>query len=117
MIKYLGESLFYCAPIFAPLMLVLLVKFFIPQMDLDETHVTFMIGVPIVRLFRQRQFPKMVFISSMMPRQSRQGKITASSASVETQATNVVERNIWLSDQGTRIYTMRAPQGMDSNLG
>ena len=64
MIKYVGESLFYLAPIFAPLILLLLVKFFVPQMDLDETHFTFMIGVPIIRLFRQREFPKIIFISS-----------------------------------------------------
>ena len=120
MIKYLGESLFYLAPIFAPLIILLLVKFFVPQMDLDETHFTFMIGVPIIRLFRQREFPKIVFISSMMPgrfRRNRQETASTSSASVDTQPPNVIERNIWMSDLGTIIYTMRALQGMDSNLG
>ena len=112
MISYLRESLFYLAPIFAPLILLMLVKLFIPQMDLDETHFTFMIGVPMIRLFRQRNFPIMVFISSMMPRQPRQARASTSSASVDTQAPNVVERNIWISDQGKIIYTMRAPQGM-----
>ena len=117
MIRYLGESLFYVAPIFAPLILVMLVKSFIPEMDLDETHLTFMIGVPIIRLFRQRQFPKMVLFSSMMPRQSKQAKASTSSASVDTPAPNAVERNIWISDPGRIIYTMRAPQEIDSNLG
>ena len=111
MIIYLRESLFYLAPIFAPLILLILVKLLIPQMDLDESHFTFMIGVPIIRLFRQRNLPIMVFISSMMPRQPRQARASTSSASVDTQAPNVVERNIWISDQGTIIYTMRAPQG------
>ena len=112
MISYLRESLFYLAPIFAPLILLMLVKLFIPQMDLDESHFTFMIGVPIIRLFRQRNLPIMVFISSMMPRQPRQARASTSSASVDTQAPNVVERNIWISDQGKIIYTMRASQEM-----
>ena len=109
MISYLRESLFYLAPIFAPLILLMLVKLFIPQMDLDESHFTFMIGVPIIR---QRNFPLMVFISSMMPRQPRQARASTSSASVDAQAPNVVERNIWISDQGKIIYTMRASQEM-----
>ena len=116
MIIYLRESLFYLAPIFAPLILLILVKLLIPQMDLDESHFTFMIGVPIIRLFRQRNLPIMVFISSMMPRQPRQARASTSSASVDTQAPNVVERNIWISDQGTIIYTMRAPRGRRNHI-
>ena len=112
MIIYLRESLFYLAPIFAPLILLMLVKLLIPQMDLDESHFTFMIGVPIIRLFSQRKLPIMVFISSMMPRQPRQARASTSSASVDAQAPNVVERNIWISDQGKIIYTMRASQEM-----